>query len=96
MVPHQGGHPVSALQAGVLKRTGQGPRAAVQGRVGVAMQRVIGKPRNNFRFGKNFSGALQQMDQRERITHHGALHLRSFGRAPSMHRESVEVLSCKL
>ena len=77
MIPHQGCHAIAALHARFLQGFGQSARSPVQFGIGIAVQRMIWPPGDDFGIRKVFTRALQTVRERQGIVHHRSVHAES-------------------
>jgi len=74
VIPHERGDAVSPAYAGFLESFGESSGAAVDLAIGRAVQGAVRKTGDDFRFREQFAGALENVNEREWIVHHGAEH----------------------
>src|SRR5450759_166165 len=74
VIPHQRRNAIALFEAGRLQRAAERQRAPVKITVTIAMQRLVGQTRHDFRYAEQLTRALEDMRERERVIHHCALH----------------------
>src|SRR5437588_1777050 len=79
VIAHEGGYPIATAQSGLAERASQPSSAPVEIGIGVAMNRPVGLPRNDFNFSEKLVDPLQQVHQGQRIIHHQPVHGASSG-----------------
>jgi hypothetical protein len=74
VVPHERGNPLSPLHAELAQRSDQGLRAAVEVRVAVPVQRLVGHARDDLGAREQPARALEDVREGQGKIHHRVLH----------------------